>query len=1320
MNKLLIVSFAFLLTVACTKQRDSQFAQGQGENLLSVSSYDGKTFEIVTGSPIEGKKQAFSKAQQLEIKAKAVGEDSFSVVSYEVNDSLAKTLLGDTAIVGKANTTYQGLIKVEQNYVKVYKVAKATDLPLAETTYAIKLGDDKLAVPLIGYPITSRVTIDRAKNEYNEKGSTKIEKAEVNISAASHFRIDMSRGEIFEPVQKTDVLPASLFEGEWFYTETVTAAPEEKSSNLGFTGGYDQTLTPSTRIKFLNNETSLNVVNMNIDERLVQKADVNYKTALTIPVSWKSYKVTSNGQGMAEQEDGKVHWSKRPFLQLDFDKVQSGLDKVYSDYGIKSGGGAKRLVSLEVKDNYISFSLEDGNNGRTRYSFLKVGKRDYAPRLLFKDDKRVFGFFSTEKALVKNYEVSREEDLQKNTFISRFNPRGGKIVFNFTKTTPQWIRPSVKEAVQHWDEAFKAAGVTGLDIVLDETLDVELGDLRYNAINIIENLTASNLFGFGPSVTDPFTGEIISATTNVHLTPIREQIIAELKSYIKMKLGLLKEGRSIGVSSVLMALENAVITQTDKGLSVVSDYFPAAKDLKMYLPDQKDPNKFTLQTIDFRNRQKGNAAEFDIAIASGNIHHEIENQCSELLDYVAEIKKQNVTHTDRENSVLDACSRKLVVGKFLGTLVHEMGHNFGLRHNFMASNDSANFMAANVTGTKSQVRSSSVMEYSSFNEDRLVKPGPYDIAAIRFGYGDSVLLANGDVAKLDIKQTLKQNMQAKNAQLHTYKFCTDEDVAYSTDPMCQRHDAGVTPLEVVKNIIADYQASVELLNFRGDALRSVDPGSLIMYRMNRFFLPLGRFYEEWRTGVARYVGEDNQYLENYSAQEFQQIVEKMKADPKYTDFVNRYEPVSKAIFNFFFQVATMENRYCVLGKTDGSGIVLNELEKIRQQTFFNKGQSIKSCAEASAAGVWADKGLNLMTEVGHSLNSFRFDLSDKAASEPLDVIGTYGDRMTAISALGARTFMGYDAGFRGFAPSLMDEPQFRAVLQNYMLARTINGVPGNYISRYLPLNNPNLTEEARANLMGIKEYMDKTSYPMFSSEKGLMNHMLRAFIMGVQIPGKPGASLQRYESMTGVMVPPSQKAALQQMVAFANLGNGFFAVPDKANRGALALVQTFNNLNSLKEVKPIDVSGAEIQDLIKSVKAQLPTEAELKTMTTQQMIDKMAPLKDLIAKSLEKKNPTIELLIGKIAAVFALDAQVQEGLKDPNPEVVAQINGVLAAPFMAFASKQMMIATFPTVETFEADIQEQNDSYNYYKENRNELDSQLEVIRNALQNLIAG
>ncbi len=38
-------------------------------------------------------------------------------------------------------------------------------------------------------------------------------------------------------------------------------------------------LTPSTRVKFLLDETSMKVVNLNIDQRLIEKEDVNFKNS---------------------------------------------------------------------------------------------------------------------------------------------------------------------------------------------------------------------------------------------------------------------------------------------------------------------------------------------------------------------------------------------------------------------------------------------------------------------------------------------------------------------------------------------------------------------------------------------------------------------------------------------------------------------------------------------------------------------------------------------------------------------------------------------------------------------------------------------------------------------------------------------------------------------------------------------------------------------------------------------------------------------------------------------------------------------------------
>ncbi len=106
---------------------------------------------------------------------------------------------------------------------------------------------------------------------------------------------------------------------------------------------------------------------------------------------------------MAEQEDGTVHWSKRPYISADFGGSKS----------LTNAGDAK-LVALEVNDDYLSFAVENkASNIRIRYSFRRVAKSNYVPKRLFKDDLKIFGYFQTEKSAVANYEISRREDVEK-------------------------------------------------------------------------------------------------------------------------------------------------------------------------------------------------------------------------------------------------------------------------------------------------------------------------------------------------------------------------------------------------------------------------------------------------------------------------------------------------------------------------------------------------------------------------------------------------------------------------------------------------------------------------------------------------------------------------------------------------------------------------------------------------------------------------------------------------------------------------------------------------------------------------------------------
>ena len=76
----------------------------------------------------------------------------------------------------------------------------------------------------------------------------------------------------------------------------------------------------------------------------------------------------------------------------------------------------------------------------------------------------------------------------------------------------------------------------------------------------------------------------------------------------------------------------------------------------------------------------------------------IRKQCTgdgSVVEYISQLKASGqMPTTAMENVVAEKCAITLSKQDILGSLVHEMGHNFGLMHNFMGSSDRANFHSA--------------------------------------------------------------------------------------------------------------------------------------------------------------------------------------------------------------------------------------------------------------------------------------------------------------------------------------------------------------------------------------------------------------------------------------------------------------------------------------------------------------------------------------------------------------------------------------------------------------------------------------------------
>ena len=135
------------------------------------------------------------------------------------------------------------------------------------------------------------------------------------------------------------------------------------------------------------------------------------------------------------------------------------------------------------------------------------------------------------------------------------------------------------------------------------------------------------------------------------------------------------------------------------------------------------------------------------------------------------------------------------------TIMHEVGHTIGLRHNFRASTVNDLKKIHDVEFTKVNGIASSVMDYSPFNiapkgekqgEYVMSTLGAYDYWAVEFGYKQFPL----GQEEIGLNQILAKSSQRE------LQYDTDEDAGYGSvigiDPNVNRFDMGSDPLAYYK------------------------------------------------------------------------------------------------------------------------------------------------------------------------------------------------------------------------------------------------------------------------------------------------------------------------------------------------------------------------------------------------------------------------------------------------------------------------------------------------------------------------------------------
>jgi hypothetical protein len=353
-----------------------------------------------------------------------------------------------------------------------------------------------------------------------------------------------------------------------------------------------------------------------------------------------------------------------------------------------------------------------------------------------------------------------------------------------------------------------------------------LGDLRYNLIWSAPQPGRGNPFGFGPAQLDPLTGEVVSAAAIIYEAPIRS-FAARSRDIIQLINGEIDEDDFVEGNHVAdwVAERNAErlgktpltpdevadlagdvrlrhhdaiprydgMERTSAGAArakrqvqeLMSDFAPTdgARDRSRERLDALIGTPIESMLVDdeailLAGRQPGDAIN-EAAIDAASPLRAVRDQRRRVASKkrMERNAKRCVYHREFVDPSVQGYAAdfagvdpeeirwSIIEGVFKGTVAHEMGHTFGLRHNLKGSADPLNYgpeywdlrddgnmevryldpeSPEEIAASIRQYQTSSVMDYlSRFNSD-FTGVQSYDRAAIKYGYGRLMEVFYGD------------------------------------------------------------------------------------------------------------------------------------------------------------------------------------------------------------------------------------------------------------------------------------------------------------------------------------------------------------------------------------------------------------------------------------------------------------------------------------------------------------------------------------------------------------------------------------------------
>jgi hypothetical protein len=321
------------------------------------------------------------------------------------------------------------------------------------------------------------------------------------------------------------------------------------------------------------------------------------------------------------------------------------------------------------------------------------------------------------------------------------------ITFWIDRNVPLAYRETVRSAILEWNKAFEKIGFIGAIAVQQQPDDAAFDTLDFGYASVRWMMNAEPSFGaIGPSHVDPRTGEILDA--DIAFEGMAARSVRGVRAQVL--------GSSAGAKGLPAWLQPLALPGSTEDAATADGNTPAF-----------DPrNRHALcQHAAFGVEQLGYA--MDVLEARGELDPDSPVAQQFVQDYVKD------------------------------SIMHEVGHALGLRHNFRASRVYTEAQLSDAEFTRANGTTGSVMEYNAVN---LARPGeragmpfqttlgPYDYWAIEYAYKPPAPGATPATEKADLLRIAARSAEPLLA------FGTDEDAIFGLDPETLQLDLGSDPL----------------------------------------------------------------------------------------------------------------------------------------------------------------------------------------------------------------------------------------------------------------------------------------------------------------------------------------------------------------------------------------------------------------------------------------------------------------------------------------------------------------------------------------------